>query len=62
MKTREKAAERPKGKDIDLCRPCACALEAEGRILTPVRKGVDLKVTCERCKRRRYGMTYALEK
>ena len=45
-------------KQMDLCRPCACSSEAEGVMLKPVRRGVDNKVQCARCGRRRYGMTY----
>lgn len=49
-------------KTMDLCRPCACAIEAEGKyICHPAGGGVDKKVQCERCGRRRYGMTYRLE-
>ena len=49
-------------KTMDLCRPCACAIEAEGEYTChPAGGGVDNKVQCERCGRRRYGMTYRLE-
>lgn len=51
------------GKTMDLCRPCACAIEAEGEFTCrPSSGGVNNKVQCERCGRRRYGMTYRLEK
>ena len=47
---------------MDLCRPCACAIEDEGKYhCRPVKGGVDNKVVCEKCGRRRYGMTYRLE-
>lgn len=46
-------------KRTELCRPCACALEREsGKRLQVVRQGVDQKVTCARCGRRRYGAVY----
>lgn len=46
-------------KRMELCRPCACALEQESRKrLQVVRQGVDQKVTCARCGRRRYGAVY----
>lgn len=46
---------------MDLCRPCAIAIESEGKKLCrPVKHGINNKVTCESCNRRRYGMTYEL--
>jgi len=56
----ENAPQEP--EQLDLCRPCACELEAEGKILRPVRRGVDQKVNCSRCQRRRYGMTYEIDR
>lgn len=47
-------------KRMDLCRPCAEALKAEGKNLRRVRDGIDNKVSCVRCQLRRYGMTYEL--
>ena len=48
--------------EMDLCRPCACAIEDEGKYhCRPVKGGVDNKVVCEKCGGRRYGMTYRLE-
>lgn len=46
---------------IDLCRPCAEEMRAKGKRLRPVRHGVDNKVSCQRCQRRRYGATYEWE-
>lgn len=47
---------------VALCRPCACSIEEEGKYLCrPVKHGINNKVTCQRCNRRRYGMTYQLE-
>lgn len=48
-------------KQLDLCRPCAEVLKAEWKQLRPVRHGVDNKVSCARCQRRRYGSTYEME-
>ena len=46
---------------IDLCRPCAIAIESKGKKLCrPVKLGINNKVACARCNRRRYGMTYEL--
>lgn len=45
-------------KRLELCRPCAEALRAEGKVLRPIRHGIDNKVSCARCQRRRYGITY----
>ena len=37
------------------------AIESEGKKLCrPVKHGINNKVTCARCNRRRYGMTYEL--
>nr|WP_326184233.1 hypothetical protein [uncultured Oscillibacter sp.] len=48
-------------KKMDLCRPCTIAIESEGKKLClPVKHGINNKVTCGRCQRRRYGMTYEL--
>lgn len=47
---------------MDLCRPCACAIEDEGEYhCHPISGGVNNKVLCEKCQRMRYGMTYRLE-
>lgn len=46
---------------MDLCRPCAEALKAEGKRLVPLHHGVGNKVRCARCQRRRYGITYDVE-
>lgn len=47
-------------RQIDLCRPCAEALKADGKELRAVRHGINSKITCQRCQRRRYGSTYEL--
>ncbi len=48
-------------KRMDLCGKCA-ALLREGFQLRRVAGGVDNKITCSNCGRRRYGATYELEK
>lgn len=45
----------------DLCGRCAAMLQ-EGYDLKRVGGGVDHKVTCSHCGRRRYGATYTIEK
>lgn len=48
-------------EEMDLCRPCACEIERDGKQrLRPVRSSINNKVTCAKCQRRRYGMTYEL--
>lgn len=46
-------------KTANLCVVCAATLE-EGYILTRIAGGVDNKITCVHCGRRRYGATYQL--
>ncbi len=46
-------------KTIDLCTPCAELLR-EGYSLKMVKRGINNKVTCGHCNRRRYGATYEL--
>lgn len=41
----------------DYCKPCAMIM-AEKYDLKPIPCGKDNKVTCWRCKLRKYGMTY----
>ena len=48
-------------KKYDLCGKCAAELR-EGYKLSRVAGGVDNKITCSNCGRRRYGATYELEK
>ena len=43
----------------DLCRPCLEALKGKGRKLYLAQGGVDHKITCHNCQRRRYGATYS---
>lgn len=45
----------------DLCGKCAAMLR-EGYDLKRVAGGVDHKVACSHCGKRRYGATYAIEK
>lgn len=45
----------------DLCGRCGAMLQ-EGYDLKRVGGGVDHKVTCSHCGRRRYGATYTIEK
>lgn len=48
---------------MDLCRPCAVEIEkTQGVKLRTVKQGVNMKVTCMVCGRRRYGATYELQK
>ena len=48
-------------KKYDLCGACAEELK-EGYALKKISGGVDNKVTCSHCGRRRYGGTYELTK
>ena len=48
-------------KKYDLCGACAEMLK-EGYTLKKISGGVDNKVTCSNCGRRRYGGTYQMEK
>lgn len=41
-----------------LCRPCAEELKKQGQKLVGHALGVDVKITCDRCGRRRYGKEY----
>lgn len=40
-----------------LCKPCAAALEANGKTVKPI-GGRSEKITCDVCGRRRYGTAY----
>lgn len=46
-------------KQIDLCVPCAATLK-EGHTLTRIGGGVNNKITCAHCGKRRYGDTYEM--
>lgn len=46
-------------KKVDLCTECAVRL-GEAYCLTKVAGGVDNKITCAHCGRRRYGATYKM--
>jgi len=48
-------------KKFDLCGACAEQMK-EAYSLKRVHGGVDNKVTCDNCGRRRYGATYELTK
>lgn len=43
--------------EMDLCRPCA-ELMREGYELKKTKGGVNNKITCAGCGKRRYGSTY----
>lgn len=43
---------------MKLCRPCAEELKRSGQKLAGKSLGANVKITCERCKRRRYGQEY----
>ena len=45
-----------------LCLPCAMKLEEAGHNIRRIGGGVNMKVTCWRCKRRRYGAEYDVSK
>ena len=51
-----------KAKTLDLCKPCAEELMAGGWKVTPVQLGVDRKITCAQCRRRRFGAAYEIRK
>lgn len=46
---------------IDLCKPCAEALRAEGKSVIFVSGGRDHKVFCDHCGRRRFGALYNVD-
>ncbi len=46
-------------KTADLCTACVAVLK-EGYTLARIAGGVDNKITCAHCGRRRYGATYEL--
>lgn len=48
-------------RQYDLCGSCAEQMK-EGYALKKVGGGVDNKITCSNCGRRRYGATYELTK
>ncbi len=48
-------------RTIDLCRPCAEARKAAGQRLRPAITGVDRKIRCADCGRRRFGEGYFLQ-
>ena len=50
-----------KKRRAELCAACAREMQANGFAVKPEQRGVNQKVTCERCGRRRYGGTYELE-
>lgn len=45
-------------KEMDLCRPCVEHMRAKGHKMQLCKGGIDKKVDCKRCGRRRYGATY----
>ena len=48
-------------REMELCVPCAEKMR-EGYVLRAVKIGVNQKVTCVGCGRRRYGAVYQVEK
>lgn len=48
-------------KMMMLCRPCADKLSVNATVRA-VRRGVDMKITCQMCGRRRYGAEYEVGK
>lgn len=57
-RSRKNKGQEPKG--TDLCRPCMEYVRAEGKNPKLVYHGINKKVTCSRCGRRRYGATYTV--
>ena len=47
-------------KTIDLCTPCAAVI-GEGYTLKMILRGINNKITCGHCNRRRFGATYEIE-
>lgn len=47
-----------KSKKISICGKCYHKLEAEGKKLKVIYGGIDCKVSCMKCGRRRYGAVY----
>lgn len=45
---------------IDLCVPCAAEIRRSGNRLEKMREEPDMKITCWKCQRRRYGATYRI--
>jgi hypothetical protein len=43
-------------KEMDLCKPCAKSLPKKS--LSLIRGGVDNKITCAKCGKRKFGATY----
>ena len=48
-------------KQFDLCKACAEQMK-EAYAVKKISGGIDNKVTCDNCGRRRYGATYELTK
>ena len=47
-------------KKLELCRPCAEKLK-EAYAVKPA-GGIAKKIDCQQCRKRRYGVTYQIEK
>lgn len=47
-------------KTADLCGNCSAKME-EGYTLKMLRRGINNKITCALCNRRRFGATYEVE-
>lgn len=46
---------------MELCRPCAENRKKQGQRLVLAHHGVNEKITCADCQRRRYGAKYIAE-
>ena len=45
----------------ELCRPCSEEMTAAGYEVVKIKAPSDNKITCRKCKRRRYGATYEVK-
>lgn len=59
--SRERRTDGMEGKVFELCGRCAELLRG-GYELRRVAGGVDNKITCAHCGKRRYGASYQMEK
>ena len=49
-------------KTIELCRPCAeKRKERTDTVLVPILMGIDKKIWCDDCHRRRFGSEYEIK-
>jgi len=47
---------------LDLCRPCVEEMKKAGKLVVFSSGGVNNKITCKNCGRRRFGATYAVSR